>query len=178
DMIPALALGAEKPEPDAMQRPPRSRKERLIDWPLLAHAYLFLGPMEAVAAMAAFLFVLLHGGWAYGEALLPTEPLYLQATAACLTAIIIMQVANVFLCRSEREPVGSPGLFRNPLLWAGIATELGLILWIDYTSLGSRLFGTAPPDGLVWLVVLPFALAMFAAEEIRKVLVRGRRIRR
>ena len=50
--IPASAVGAEKPEPGTMQKPPRSRKERLIDWPLLARAYLFLGLLEAAAQVA------------------------------------------------------------------------------------------------------------------------------
>ncbi len=41
DMLPALGLGAEKPAPDIMQAPPRSRTDRLLNWPLLARAYLF-----------------------------------------------------------------------------------------------------------------------------------------
>ena len=43
DMLPALGLGAEKPAPDIMKAPPRSRADRLLNWPLLARAYLFLG---------------------------------------------------------------------------------------------------------------------------------------
>ena len=52
-----------------MERPPRRRTERLLSWPLLARAYLFLGPMQAIAAMAAFFFVLGAAGWSYGEPL-------------------------------------------------------------------------------------------------------------
>ena len=89
------------------QTAPLAPKERLIDWPLLARSYLFLGMLEAAAAMAAFFFVLAGGGWVYGQLLPPNDPLYLQATTACLSAIIVMQVANVFLCRSERASVFS-----------------------------------------------------------------------
>ena len=53
DMLPALGLGAEKPAPNIMKAPPRSRAYRLLNWPLLARAYLFLGPMQAAAAMSA-----------------------------------------------------------------------------------------------------------------------------
>ncbi|MEW6324562.1 MAG: cation-transporting P-type ATPase, partial [Nitrospirota bacterium] len=63
DMVPALGLGAERPETGVMRRPPRARDERLWSWPLIARAYLFLGLMEAAAAMAAFFFVLRGGGW-------------------------------------------------------------------------------------------------------------------
>lgn len=58
DMLPALGLGAEKPAPDIMRTPPRSRADRLLNWPLLARAYLFLGVMQAAAAMSAYWFVL------------------------------------------------------------------------------------------------------------------------
>ncbi len=77
DILPALALGAEPPQPDTMRRPPRSRSERLLSWRLLARAYLWLGSLEATAAMAAFFFVLSGAGWSYGEVLAPRDPLYL-----------------------------------------------------------------------------------------------------
>ena len=100
DSLTALGLGVERPAPRVMQRPPRPRDERLMNWPLALRAYLFLGPLEAAAAMAAFFFVLNTAGWTYGEDLSPHDPLYLQATSACLTAIIVLQIVNVFLCRS------------------------------------------------------------------------------
>ena len=37
--------------------------------------------------------------------LAPQDPLYLQATTACLSAIIVMQIVNVFLCRSASRSV-------------------------------------------------------------------------
>lgn len=174
DILPALALGSERPRPEVMRRPPRPRRERLLDRALLARAYLFLGAMEAAAAMAAFFFVLRGAGWQYGEPLAVDAPLYLQATTATLTAIILMQVANVFLCRSERESIFSPGFFGNRLVWAGIAVELVLALAINYTEWGNRLYATAPSDGTLWLFVLPFALGMVVLEEGRKWLARRR----
>jgi sodium/potassium-transporting ATPase subunit alpha len=46
DLLPALALGAETPEPDVMRRPPRSRRERLLNLPTLLRAYGWLGMIE------------------------------------------------------------------------------------------------------------------------------------
>jgi magnesium-transporting ATPase (P-type) len=118
--------------------------------------------------MAAFFFVLRNAGWSYGEALSRLDPLYLQATTATLSAIIVMQVMNVFLCRSGRESLFRLGLFGNrPILW-GIAAEIALILAIDYTPWGNLVFGTAPIGLNVWLFVIPFAFAMLALEEARK----------
>jgi len=167
DMLPALALGAERPEPDTMRRPPRRRDERLVDRGLVGRAYLWLGAMEATAAMAAFFVVLSSGDWRYGERLAAADPLYLQATTACLTSIIVMQVVNVFLCRDPRESAFAPRPV-NQLIYAGIAFELALILAIVYTRPGNILVGTAPISLETWLFVLPFAGAMLLLEEGRK----------
>ncbi|MBI5451606.1 MAG: cation-transporting P-type ATPase [Gammaproteobacteria bacterium] len=172
DMLPALALGAEPPDPRIMQQPPRPRSERLLNLPLLLRAYLFLGMFEALAALAAFFFVLKAGGWHYGELPAWNDPLYLQATTACLTAIIIMQMMNLFICRSERGSAFAVPLAGNHLLFWGLLTELALILLIDYTAIGNTMFGTAPIGWQVWLFVLPFAALMLLAEELRKWLLR------
>jgi calcium-translocating P-type ATPase len=168
DMLPALALGAEKPDPEVMRRPPRARSERLLSWNLIARAYLFLGVLEAAAAMAVFFFVLNAAGWQYGETLARSAPLYLQATTACLAAIVMAQVMNVFLCRHPLKSALSFGLFSNPLILLGIAAELGLLLFIVYTPAGNWLFGTAPVGGGVWLIALALAVLMGVFEEARK----------
>lgn len=172
DMVPALALGAEKPDPALMKQPPRSAQERLINLPLLLHAYLWLGLMESVAAMSAFFFVLYNGGWHWGEPLPKDNILYLQATTACLTAIVTMQIINVFLCKSDTKSIFSQNLLRNRLILWGILTEIILILLIDYTPFGNIIFGTYPIPVQVWLFVIPFALSMLLLEEIRKWVMR------
>ncbi len=175
DMLPALALGAEKPDPGVMNRPPRGRGERLLSWGLISRAYLFLGALEAAAAMALFFFVLDGGGWHYGELPGKTDPLYLQATSACLVAIVAAQVANVFLCRHPLKSSLSFGLLSNRLILLGIAVELGLILLIVYTRAGNWLFGTAPLGPEVWLLAASFAAVIWMLEEGRKAWLRRRR---
>ncbi|HEU4893339.1 MAG TPA: cation-transporting P-type ATPase [Vicinamibacterales bacterium] len=174
DMMPALGLGAERPDPRVMQRPPRSRRDRLLSPGLLVRAYLFLGSLEAGAAKAAFAFVLLGAGWRGGVDLTATDVLYRQATTACLTTIVVMQVVNVHLCRSRRRSSFGRPLFDNRLITTGIVAELALILLIDYTTAGNTAFGTAPLGYRIWLAALPFAAAMLALEEVRKAAVRWR----
>lgn len=171
-MVPALGLGAEPPAADVMRRRPRSARDRLVTGALVARAYLFLGILEAVAAMAAFFFVLRGGGWTYGQVLGPNQVLYLQATTACLSAIIVMQVVNVYECRSERRSAFSSGILGNRLIVAGVMVEAFLLLLIVYTPWGNRVFGTAPIPASVWGFIVPFALAMLALEELRKTLNR------
>lgn len=174
DMLPALALGAELPNPEVMQRPPRSRHERLLSWPLLARAYLFLGPLEAIAAMALFFLVLFGQGWSYGQSLSASALPYLQATTACLMGIVLAQMGNVFICRHPQLPFWRFPLFGNRLLVAGLIVEVGLLLVIVFTDAGNRLFGTAPVAAEIWLWGAAFAIALVVCEEIRKYLVRRR----
>jgi len=174
DMLPALALGAERSHGEVMRRPPRSRQERLLSWSVLLRAYLFLGPLEALGAMALFFYVLSAAGWRYGEALPGLDPVYLQATSACLLSIVLGQMVNVFVCRHPRLPLWHFPLRENRLLLLGLGVELSLLLAILYTPWGNALFGTAPLPLSVWLVALPFALMLGVLEELRKAWCRHR----
>ena len=172
DMLPALALGSEKPTPGVMQMPPRDPAERLIGLPLISRAYIFLGLIEAAACMFGFFWVLRSGGWTWGQDLVPADPLYLQATTACLTAIIVCQVANVFACRSQRESIFTIGWTTNKLIYFGIGAELMLQLFIVYHPVGNNLFATSPIPLGTWLMLAPFAVLLLAADEIRKYVAR------
>jgi sodium/potassium-transporting ATPase subunit alpha len=155
-----------------MTRPPRARGERLLSWGMLARAYLFLGVLEATAAMGAFFFVLDAAGWQYGELLDRTDPLYLQATSACLATIVVMQMVNLYLCRHPRRSSLSYGFGGNPYLWLGILAELAVILFILYTPAGNWLFGTAPISHASWLFAIGCAALMWSFEELRKAWLR------
>ncbi|MDP2168587.1 MAG: cation-transporting P-type ATPase [Thermodesulfovibrionales bacterium] len=168
DMLPALALGAERPTSLLMKQPPRGPKERLLNLRLLGRAYLFLGPVEAAAGLFGFFYVLKGGGWAFGDMPPPDNPLYMQATTACLTAIVITQIGNVFASRTWKESVFSIGFFSNRLIFWGIASELALQFFIVYHPWGNKIFSTSPISAGVWLMLIPFALFLFSIEEARK----------
>lgn len=168
DMLPALGLGAARPEPGNMAKPPRPRRERLLDWRQLTRAYLFLGVMEAITAMSAYFYVLYSGGWQWGEGRDSQDPLYLKATTACFSAIVVAQIVNVFLCKTPVHSLFSAPAFDNRIILWGIALEIALVIIIDYTAWGNLVFGTLPIAPDVWLFILPFALAMLLLEEVRK----------
>jgi sodium/potassium-transporting ATPase subunit alpha len=172
DMVPAIALGTEKPEPDVMKRPPRNPKERILTWPILLRSYFFLGPIEAIAAMSGYYYILKSGGWNYGMSLGEADPLYMKATTIALAAIIITQIANGLTCRTTSESLFKKGFLTNKYLLAGIATEIILILLIVYVPSLQQVFGTVGLHLSDWLILLPFALFLFGADELRKLVVR------
>ena len=64
DLVPALALGAEPPEPGVMEHPPRQLSEHVITRTLLVRAYAWLGVLQSLAAMVAFYALYwTHGYW-------------------------------------------------------------------------------------------------------------------
>ncbi len=171
DMVPALGLGAEAPHPEIMKQPPRPRTERLLSLPLMLRAYAFLGLIEAAIAMGAFFWFLSAQGWHWGEPLRWTDPLYRQATAVTLAAIVVAQVANVFACRSERTSILRLGVLSNRFILWGVAVELAILAAIVYTPLGWAIFGTASLPVWVWPVLLAGAGGLLLAEEVRKLIV-------
>jgi len=171
DMFPALALGAERPTPAITKKPPRGPKERLINAPLLLRVFFFLGPIEAVAGLFGYFYVMNGAGWEWGPAA-PSLPVYMQATTACMCGIILGQIGNVFACRSFRESVFKIGFFSNRLLFLGIGLEVLIMLFIIYTPLGNRIFATHPLSTNILLMLAPIAVILFFAEEARKLIGR------
>jgi sodium/potassium-transporting ATPase subunit alpha len=172
DMLPALALGSEKPAPDIMQQPPRPKGEHLLNRGVMLRSFLYLGMWEAVAGMAAYFYVMYQGGWNWGVPLAHTSTLYLQATTACLAGIIATQIVNVLACRSPNISIFTLGFFSNRLVLAGIGTEILLAAFIVYTPLGNSLFACSPISINVWLLLIPFAILLLVFDETRKYFVR------
>jgi P-type Ca2+ transporter type 2C len=178
DIVPALSLGAERPEPGIMERPPRSRDEHLITPALLRRSYLWLGPAQAAVVMGAFLLAYqAMGAWS-GVADLPDDgPIYAAATAAALAAVVTTQIGNLFAHRTDRRSVFEVGLTSNRLAWAAIATELALIAAIVYLPPVQAAIGTAAFPAWLWLPLLAVSPTLLLIDEGRKALLR-RRLRR
>jgi len=173
DLLPALALGAEPPEPGVMDQPPRARSERLLGARRLLHAYGFLGAAEAVFALAAFFWTYWLTGWRPGMPMAATGALYRRATTMTLAGIVAAQVGNVFACRTDRESVFRAGFFGNRLVFVGIAAELGLLLLLIITPPLAEVFGLAALGVSEWGFLLWIPPAMLLLEEGRKAVARA-----
>jgi magnesium-transporting ATPase (P-type) len=182
DMVPALALGTEPGEPGLMDRPPRDLSEHVIDWPMLARAYLLLGAVQSVAAMSAFYFMYwTNGYWGRWLDLPASGPLYRAATSMALGTVVTTQIGNLFAQRTEVVSIFRLSLRRlasNWLVWAGIAVELALVFAIIYVPFLQAVFGTeAVPLGN-WLFMFAWTPSLLLADELRKALVRRRAAQR
>ena len=177
DLLPALALGAEPPEPGIMRRPPRRRTERLLSWRRLAHAYGYVGTIQAALALGAFFWTYLVAGWRPGLPMDATGELYRRATTMTLAGIVAAQVGNVFACRTERTSALGVGLLRNRWVLGGVAAELLLLLALIFVPPLARVFGLARLAPAEWLPLCAFPFVVLAAEEGRKVVMRRMEVR-
>jgi len=177
DLLPALALGAERPEPDVMSRPPRRRDRRLLDGPTLLRAYAWLGLIEAGLGLGGFFCAYLLAGWRPGEAMVATGPLYVMATTMSLAGIVACQVGNVFACRSAQRSLRRTGLGGNRLLLAALVVEVVVFLGLVHVPPLAAVFGLGPLAPALWVVLAFFPAILIALEEWRKALARQIRTR-
>ncbi|WP_407342621.1 cation-translocating P-type ATPase [Pengzhenrongella phosphoraccumulans] len=173
DLLPALALGAERPGPRTMSG--AARLGSLMDVRVVRRAFGVLGPAEALTSMVGFLVILLRGGWTFGAT--PAPELLAMASGTAFAAIVLGQLANAFACRSETRWVGATGFTGNPLLLIAVAVELAMLLvFVGVPPLAGLLGGTFP-DAAGWALAALAIPVVWAADSAVKVLqaVRARR---
>ena len=177
DMVPALALAAERPHSGVMDEPPRPRTERLLSRDVLLRAYAFLGMIEAGIAMGGFFLYLYSEGWTWGDPLDWNSALYKEATTVTFAGIVAAQVANVFACRSDRLSAFHLGWFSNSLLLVGVIVELTILFIMTYTPLGHLVLGTASLPAWIYGPLALGAIGLLLADTFKKSLVGRMRMR-
>jgi len=180
DMVPALALGAEKPEKGVMSRKPSDYSGNLLDRSLLLRSYGFLGVIEAALSMGAFLYVWFHFGYSFTEiqqvtseilyntADEATRDIYRHATTMALASIIACQVGNLFVCRSEYLPFWRLSFRDIKLILTGIVTEISLMAAIIYLPFLAAIFLTRPLTLQDFAVLALCPVILVIAEECRR----------
>jgi len=178
ETLPALALGREPAEPGQMDKPPRPRTAGVIDRPLLVRAWLLLGGISAVLVMGGYLYTLWRAGWHPGD---PTgagatlHHAYLQATSITFAGIVACQIGTAFAARTDRAALFTIGVFTNRFLLWGIAFELAFTAAVIYVPLLQRIFGTAGLSATQLVIILPFPIIVWAADELVRWVRRRRR---
>jgi len=175
ETLPALSLSRDPAEPGTMHRPPRPRDEGVIRVPMLLRAWLFLGLMVAGLAAVGYFYVLLKAGWRPGVSVEVGTPLYhayRQATTMTFLGMIAGQIGTAFAVRTQRASLWSVGVFSNRYLLAGIAAEIALAAVFVYVPLFQSLLGTESVSPTDLLVLLPFPIVVWGADEIRRYLLR------
>jgi magnesium-transporting ATPase (P-type) len=173
DMVPALALGAEPPEPGLMDKPPRDLKEHVITKGLMLRSLAYLGLAAGVATMVAFYYQFwTNGYWGQWLDLPSSGDLYRSATAMALAMVVMAQIGNLFAQRTERASFFQTPLFNNRLIWIGIITELLLVALLIYVPFFQAIFDTSGFPLKNWIFLFAWTPLLLLLDEARKWWVR------
>ncbi|MET8764837.1 cation-transporting P-type ATPase [Lentzea sp. NPDC004782] len=174
DVLPALALGAEPPEPGVMDTPPRGRRERLFSWALVRR-FLFLGSIQAASATALFFWHIHTAGIPF-DRFTAANPVYREALTMTQATIVVSQFFNSFTVRSDRLSIVRLGLFSNRKLIGAGLIGIAIMCAISYVPLLQAVFHTAPLSVVDWLLVVGCGALVLGADEVRKFLLRRKEV--
>ncbi len=174
DIIPSMALGQEPPDSETMERPPRDQHQGLLTPKLICHSYLFLGLLEGLWSLGLFFYVLLAGGWHYGQELASHDPLYRSAMGIALSTILLMQIGNLLGRRFARRSGLDRGIFTNRLIVLGIIIQV-LFSWATlYFPPLQKVLNTGPVPLSVYFLAWFGIVLIFGVDYLRKKLLLNR----
>jgi P-type Ca2+ transporter type 2C len=175
DILPALALGAEPPDPTVMTRPPRPVGERLLSGAIVRR-FTFLGTIEAIGVCFAF-FWRIHSAHLGYSHFTSSNHTYREARTMTQVGIVVSQFFNAQTVRSDDESILTIGVFTNRRLLVAGGIGLALVSCVSYLPVLQHLFGTTGLTLTDWLIVSSFGFGLLVADEIRKALLRRRQAR-
>ena len=159
DGLPALALGVEPVEPDAMRRRPRPPGESILGAGLWKQA-LWVGLLMA-AVVLGIQAVAIEADWHW--------------QTMVFTTLALLQLGNALAVRSERLSVFSLGFGTNRPLALAVGGTMLVQLALIYVPALQPIFVTEALGVQELAVVLVASTAAFVAVELEKLFLRRRR---
>jgi Ca2+-transporting ATPase len=159
DGLLGLGMGVERPEPDVMKRPPIVSGSQIFDASTIRYV-LLTGSLIGASCMALTWMVWQAGG--------PWQ-------TVLFVSLALAQVGQAMALRSFTSSFASMGLFTNPLLLAMVMAVVLLQAGTVYLPVVQGFFRTAALDGMLLLLTVVPALAVFVLLELEKWVARLRR---
>ncbi len=178
DMVPALGLGAEAAEASVMQRPPRSKKERLLNRNVMIVGFIWYGLLGTLFALGGYFLANILNGWPNVPIAAEGTTVYARATTMMLAGVVFSQIGMVMNNRTDYESVFKRGLFSNRYINAGLIIEILLLIAVIYVPFLHGIFNTAPIGVIEWIYLICIPFVVFGLEEGRKKIMRKIRAKR
>ncbi len=154
DGLPALALAVDPPDPNLMDRPPRSPRTGVFTRPVVA-LIVVGGVWSAIVNLGLF-------AWALGS----ERPLE-EAMTMAFVSLVLIQFFKAYNFRSDRETVLRQP-FANRWLNAAMIWELALLIAIVYVPFLHEPFGTFSLTMEDWIIVIVLAFTVSPVLEVAK----------
>ena len=173
---PALALGVEHPEPDAMDEPLAVERGPLLSGRVVAKVLFWFGPVAAATALWGY-FTFLKPAPA------PSDPLTQllvgfgsssqpQAVTAAFVGLVVAQIGAAFALRTTRRSILFSDLGGNVYQVLGVAVQLVILTLVVYLPEFQKFFNLAPPPPDHVYLLAAVVPALIVADELRKALLR------
>ncbi|EGD77429.1 sodium/potassium-transporting ATPase subunit alpha-1 [Salpingoeca rosetta] len=191
DMVPAISLAYEVPEPDIMYRRPRNpTKDRLVNPRLLQFSYLHIGSMQTLAGFLTYFTLYGENGflanqlfglredwdnrdndevtdsygqqWTYDQ----RKSLEYMGHTAYFVSIVIAQWADLVICKTRKLSLLQHGMRFALFVYTALAAVL------TYTPGTDVAFNLRPFPFRYWLTPLPFSVLIVVYDETRRYFVR------
>ena len=169
DILPAIALGVDHPEPNIMEQKPRNPKTRIMNRDFVWH-FLWIGLLIGAMVIASFVWKLMSLGWQFGEILPDGDHVLLRASTLAFVNLVMLQLFNAFNARSFEHSV-----FSLRTLWhlrGACAISILMVVAMVYLPFLQKIFHVAPLSATDWLVIVGCGVAIVLVEEARKVMRR------
>jgi Ca2+-transporting ATPase len=140
DGLPAIALGVDPLDPEAMSRKPRRPREGVFSEGLglkIASQGIIIG----ICTICAFMIALALSGEIQ------------KARTVAFTCLVMAQLIYVFHCRSEYHRLSETDLRTNPYLIGAVAISGAMQLLAVYLPVAQGVFHTVALDGLDWIII-------------------------
>jgi Ca2+-transporting ATPase len=160
-----LALSIDPPEKDIMSRPPRDPKESIFTRRTKA---MILG-VGALMPISVLLVFFLYNPTLADSPSSPSPP-YVYAMTMAFTTMVMFEMFNVYMCRSDKYTLHKVGFFKNKYLNISVIFSLALQLIVIYTPFAEIAFETRNLIAIDWLFVVAASCIPLVAGEIGKVL--------
>lgn len=196
DMVPAISLAYEAAESDIMKRQPRNPKtDKLVNERLISMAYGQIGMIQALGGFFTYFVILAENGFlpsrllgirlewddrsqndvqdSYGQEWTYEQRKVVEFTChtAFFTSIVVVQWADVIICKTRRNSVFQQGM-KNKILIFGLFEETALAAFLSYCPGMGVALRMYPLKITWWFCAFPFSLLIFIYDEVRKFILR------
>jgi len=184
ELAPAVSLAYEPSEANVMMRPPRDRKDSIVNWAVLRYVFLQGGLVITAVPFLGFVLCLEYYGfnpntlwftaanyWVPGSASLQgwDDTHQVEALAASASVywwlLVGTQVGHIFLCRTREVSIFNHGFTTNVVLLYGVIIEVCLILLIIFPPSSHLIFGSSTFPPSFWPLVFVSWAALFILHE-------------